>query len=85
MPRGRKKKYVRPTIECECDTCGKDLTQPYIHIELVRTGFITSTPIEEGTKTEIYQVLKLVIIVILNVTRSQQYNGKNKLVTGSNL
>ena len=50
MPRGRKKKYVRPTIECECDTCGKDLTQPYIHIELVRTGFITSTPIEEGTK-----------------------------------
>ena len=51
MARGRKKKYVRPTIECECDTCGKGLTQPYIHIALARSGFITSTP---GAKTGYY-------------------------------
>ena len=24
MPRGRKKKYVRPRIECNCQYCGKE-------------------------------------------------------------
>jgi hypothetical protein len=38
MPRGRKKKYVRPMIECDCDHCGKSLEYPYVHISLERTG-----------------------------------------------
>jgi hypothetical protein len=50
MARGRKKKYVRPTIECKCDTCSTELTQPYIHIKLKSSGLITHTPIVEGTK-----------------------------------
>ena len=42
MPRGRKKKYVRPRIECDCDYCGKSLEYPYVHISLPRTGYIAN-------------------------------------------
>lgn len=39
MPRGRKKKYVRPRIECNCQYCDKELEYPYVHIKLERSGY----------------------------------------------
>tara|TARA_R100000742_G_C4206238_1_gene33900 strand:- start:35 stop:259 length:225 start_codon:yes stop_codon:yes gene_type:complete len=44
MPRGRKKKYVRPRIECDCDVCGTTLEYPYVHIKLERAGYLTPKP-----------------------------------------
>ena len=40
MPRGRKKKYVRPKIECNCQVCDKELEYPYVHVSLEPTYFV---------------------------------------------
>ena len=39
MPRGRKKKYVRPNIDCTCFYCDANVEQPYIHIVLKRQDY----------------------------------------------
>jgi len=39
MPRGRKKKYVRPSIDCTCFYCDANVEQPYIHIVLKRQEY----------------------------------------------
>ena len=39
MPRGRKKKYVRPNIDCTCFYCDANVEQPYIHIVLKRQEY----------------------------------------------
>ena len=54
MPRGRKKKYVRPRIECDCDYCGKSLEYPYVHISLPRTGYIANIK-QKGDDVVLYK------------------------------
>tara|TARA_R100001463_G_scaffold30779_1_gene69926 strand:+ start:83 stop:319 length:237 start_codon:yes stop_codon:yes gene_type:complete len=39
MPRGRKKKYVRPKLDCSCFYCDKEVEYPYIHIALTRQDY----------------------------------------------
>tara|TARA_B100000085_G_scaffold170544_1_gene155266 strand:- start:189 stop:416 length:228 start_codon:yes stop_codon:yes gene_type:complete len=48
MPRGRKKKYVRPKIECNCDVCGNDLEYPYVHISLQPYNYMLQKKVDKN-------------------------------------
>ena len=68
---GRPRKYKRPQINCECETCGKQLEKPYIYTSMPSATSFTYT--KSGEKTARNQIDGAVITFHCNTDCHKEY------------